>query len=305
MTESLELGQVHVSRVAAEALERHGLHLDTYLEQHRRADWSHIPAGMNYGSRHPVGQETQLLIITDADETRTQVLLDQEIEVVELGVREGYAAWSAQYDQEPNPLIAVEEPRARTIMEMLAPQRALDVACGTGRHALWLAQKGIAVSAIDLSPDMLHLARTKARQAGLELDWRQGSVAEGLPYADGSFDLVVCALALSHMPDLGVAFSQFYRVLAPGGHVLITDFHPSRIEDGWLTVFHRDGRRHVIETVHHTRQQYLDAAQAAGFAVRTVLDVPVKDAPPGYLPEWTVASYGEGGLCLILVGHKA
>jgi SAM-dependent methyltransferase len=95
----------------------------------------------------------------------------------------------------------------------LIPGRVLDLACGAGRNALWLAQRGWEVTAIDGAEEAIRLVREHdaaidARVLDLESD-------APLPFADGSFDLVVILYFL-HRP----LFAEAQRVLRPGGVVV-------------------------------------------------------------------------------------
>lgn len=106
------------------------------------------------------------------------------------------------------------------ILGPLLPGVALDAACGTGRYTEYLAGRGHQVIGVDSSPDMLAHARTRVPNA----DLRQGDL-HLLPVPDDHVDIVVCALALTHLPDVGPAITEFARVLRPGGHLVITDVH--------------------------------------------------------------------------------
>ncbi len=103
----------------------------------------------------------------------------------------------------------------------------LDVGCGTGEVAL-LAKtraKDGKVYGIDPGPEMIAVARSKAAQKKLDVDFRVG-VIESLPFPDSSIDVVTSSLMMHHLPyDLkrrGLA--EVYRVLKPGGRLLIADF---------------------------------------------------------------------------------
>jgi len=96
------------------------------------------------------------------------------------------------------------------IVSSLPPGRALDLACGAGRHAHWLAEHGWEVMAVDNSEEALAQVRTPKLKLDLE--------REPLPFADASFDLVLI-IRYMHRP----LFDEAERVLRPGG-VLIT--HP-------------------------------------------------------------------------------
>lgn len=100
-------------------------------------------------------------------------------------------------------------------------------ACGTGRYAEYLAGLGHRVVGVDSSPDML--ARARARVPGADL--RRGDLHR-LPLADSEVDVVVCALALTHVPDLGPVVAEFARVLRPGGHLVLSDAHHERVALG-------------------------------------------------------------------------
>ena len=95
---------------------------------------------------------------------------------------------------------------------------ALDAACGTGRHSVYLAKLGHQVIGVDTSPEMLALAREKVPEGA----FREADLHD-LPLADDSVDLAVCALALSHVPDLAPVFAELVRVLRPKGHLVISD----------------------------------------------------------------------------------
>jgi len=77
------------------------------------------------------------------------------------GVRSGYDRWSEIYDHEANPLIGLEEPVVREALGDVAGLAVLDLGCGTGRHAVWLANAGAAVTGIDFSEGMMEKARAK------------------------------------------------------------------------------------------------------------------------------------------------
>ena len=102
-----------------------------------------------------------------------------------------------------------------------ATGRVLEVAVGSGR-SLPHYPAGVEVVGIDLSPEMLAIARRRAAEIGRTVDLREGD-AEALPFADGEFDTVVCALALCSIPRPGVALAEMARVVVPGGSVVLVD----------------------------------------------------------------------------------
>lgn len=141
-------------------------------------------------------------------------------EIPPISTVEGYRRWAPTYDEPGNGLIDVEEPIVHEILAGIAPGVALDAACGTGRHTRHLVDLGHCVIAVDASPDMLELARARAPEAELHV----GDL-HSLPVPDDHVDVVVCALALTHVPDLRAAMAELVRVLRPGGHLVISDAH--------------------------------------------------------------------------------
>ncbi|MDT0305452.1 class I SAM-dependent methyltransferase [Streptomyces sp. DSM 44917] len=111
----------------------------------------------------------------------------------------------------------------------------LDVGTGPGRllHALAAQRADLALTGVDVAPDMTALARRLAGEAGLggRLDFRTGDVAV-LPCEDASADLVVSTLSMHHWPDLPAAARELARVLRPGGHLLIVDFRFAPLRAG-------------------------------------------------------------------------
>ena len=109
--------------------------------------------------------------------------------------------------------------------------RSLEIGAGTGYFTLNMVRAGMIgrATCADISPGMLSALQANARRLGLEVDTVRAD-AERLPFGDASFDLVFGHAVLHHIPDLGRAFAEFERVLAPGGTVLFAG-EPSRYGD--------------------------------------------------------------------------
>jgi len=109
--------------------------------------------------------------------------------------------------------------------------RSLEIGAGTGYFTLNLMQAGVVGEAVcsDISPGMLAALQANARRLGLAVK-TQVTDAERLPFADESFDLVLGHAVLHHIPDLDRAFTEFHRVLRPGG-MLVFAGEPSRYGD--------------------------------------------------------------------------
>jgi ubiquinone/menaquinone biosynthesis C-methylase UbiE len=139
--------------------------------------------------------------------------------------------WAAYYDLVTNLMTLGQASRLRRVtvdQALVEPgDSVLDVGCGTGEVTL-LAKKRAGngdVYGIDPAPEMIAVARKKAARQGLDIDFRVG-VIEALPFPDSSIDVVTSSLMMHHLPghlkERGLA--EIYRVLKPGGRLLIADF---------------------------------------------------------------------------------
>ncbi|MGQ0748997.1 MAG: class I SAM-dependent methyltransferase [Betaproteobacteria bacterium] len=120
-------------------------------------------------------------------------------------------------------------PMALRLLEQVplaAGQQVLDVACGTGVVARLVAPRVApagTVIGIDLNPAMLAVARQHAPDGNVTMVWKQGD-ASALPFADHSFDAVLCQQGLQFFPDKITALREMYRVARAGGIVGIAVF---------------------------------------------------------------------------------
>jgi SAM-dependent methyltransferase len=190
-------------------------------------------------------------------------------EMPEHDVESGYAGWAANYDEPGNELIQLEQPLVRGLLAELPNGPVLDAACGTGRHTAYLVQLGYEVVGVDSSAAMLSRAREKLR--GVEL--RVGDLTR-LPLEDASVTGAVCALALSHLPELGPPIAELARVLAPGGRLVISNPHPLATGVfGWRAAFPGpDGERASIPEHPHRHGDYIEAFAGAGLVARRCLE---------------------------------
>jgi SAM-dependent methyltransferase len=203
----------------------------------------------------------------------THPVLGVDLPVPEVAVRDGYASWAETYDALPNPLMLVEEPVVREVLDRSAPGRALDAACGTGRWAMELVARGHSVIGVDETPEMLEIARRKVPGA----EFRVGRL-ESLPLDTGSVDFAICALALAHCPDLHAPLRELARVLRPGGWLVVSDLHPFNVILGGGALFQKgDGGYGLVRGHAHGHGDYVGAFVTAGFAVARCVEPPWRD----------------------------
>jgi SAM-dependent methyltransferase len=187
---------------------------------------------------------------------------------------EGYGSWAEFYDEPGNQLIDLEQPIVREILDGLPRGIALDAACGTGRHSAYLASLGHTVIGTDSSAAMLERAREKVPDGTFhEADLHD------LPLPDDHVDIVVCALALMHIPEIEPALAELVRVLRPGGSLVISDWRILIGDTGIPVVKARpDGSPGYMPTWSRRTSEYLAAALSLGLQVRRC-EEPVRPFP--------------------------
>jgi malonyl-CoA O-methyltransferase len=176
-----------------------------------------------------------------------------------LSARDGYRRWAPIYARE-TAISLLEDQLVAPISPPLADKRLLDVGCGVGRR---LIDCGAAEAVgIDLSPEML--------DAGIG----RGAVMPGvrtlvgdvrhLPFPDRYFDVVWCRLVLGHLPAIDRAYAELARVTAPGGMILVSDFHAEAHAAGHRRTFRDDEGVHEVEHHVHDLSAHAGAARAVG-----------------------------------------
>jgi ubiquinone/menaquinone biosynthesis C-methylase UbiE len=140
----------------------------------------------------------------------------------------------------------------------------LEIAVGTGRN-LPFHRTDVTLTGIELSPEMLAIAKRRAGELGREADLRLGD-AQALDFPDASFDSVVCTLALCTIPDERAAVQEAFRVLRPGGRFSLLEHvrSPVRVVRTLQRLLEPLSVR--FEADHLTREP-LDHLGAAGFEV--------------------------------------
>jgi ubiquinone/menaquinone biosynthesis C-methylase UbiE len=121
---------------------------------------------------------------------------------------------NAYYDR-PNTLSLIPEIKGKSI---------LDAACGPGKYAQILLSQGADVTAFDISPRIVEFAKERNKDAGTFFVHDLANPLEMLD--DQSFDIVLCALALHYLQDWTLTIKEFYRILKPEAHLVISIEHP-------------------------------------------------------------------------------
>ena len=187
-------------------------------------------------------------------------------------VREGYDRWARVYDHDANPLIGLEDPAVQAAAGDVRGLAVLDLGCGTGRHAVWMAAAGAIVTAVDFSTGMLAEARRKPGADAVR--FVASDLHQPLPFAAGAFDLVVSGLVLEHIRDLAQFFGEARRVLRPDGRAVISAMHPAMFLRGAQARFTDPESGEIVRpgSVRHQVEDFVGAAERAGFRVESVAE---------------------------------
>lgn len=177
---------------------------------------------------------------------------------VTLPSKAAYALWAADYPPRAhNRLMALEETAMRSLLPPLTGRHVLDLASGTGRYAAMARQHGAAV--VISADNSLSMLRENASRLRAEADMR------ALPFADATFEVILCGLAVGHLPSeslVGV-YREIQRVLHADGVALISDFHPFLYFLGGRREFTVGKRRYAVEHYPHLLSTHFAAVASA------------------------------------------
>lgn len=192
-----------------------------------------------------------------------------------LGAARGYALWAPTYAAE-TVVSALERATVDAFGTSLEGRRVLDAGCGIARRLAPARHAGASlVAGVDLTPGMLAQATGEPLLAAADV--------RALPATDAAFDVVWCRLVLGHLPALDDAYAELARVCAPGGEVVVTDFHPDAVAAGHRRTFRdANGDVHEVEHFVHAPSDHLAAAERVGLLVRERRDGVVGESVLGF-----------------------
>jgi SAM-dependent methyltransferase len=151
----------------------------------------------------------------------------------ESSIRPGFARedWNARYARKE--LVWTAEPNRLFASEVagLEPGRALDLACGEGRNAVWLAERGWRVTAVDFSDVALGKAKQLAATRGVDVDWVLADVLDHEP-EERAFELVVLLYLQLPQPELRRVVRRAAEAVAPGGTLFVLAHDTANLVDG-------------------------------------------------------------------------
>jgi malonyl-CoA O-methyltransferase len=191
-----------------------------------------------------------------------------------LAARDAYELWAPGYPPiAHNPLMRAEQRAVEEALRQIAPTRALDIGTGSGRYLPILASAGAShVVGVDFSPAMLARARPDlSRTSRISRISRICGDARRLPFRRESFDLINASLMAGDIDDLASFVREAAAVLAPRGHFMYSDFHPTWTAQGWRRTFRTAGGQDIaLSYTPHRLDDHFDALRRAGLRLVSV-----------------------------------
>jgi 2-polyprenyl-3-methyl-5-hydroxy-6-metoxy-1,4-benzoquinol methylase len=184
-------------------------------------------------------------------------------------------------------------PRLLESVGALAGLRVLDAGCGEGIVARLLAARGAKVTAMDIAPRLIELARAQNPEQAIAFQVRDLSLP--LPEYKNAFDLVVSNLVLNDVPDYQGFISTLGSVTKPRGRMVLSMNNPysalirekvqSYFDSDQAILYNMAREGIAVYYFHRTFEEYMTAFRDAGFLLRHLVDVRVKEDIAANLPQ--------------------
>ncbi|HNK61348.1 MAG TPA: class I SAM-dependent methyltransferase [Chitinophagaceae bacterium] len=185
-----------------------------------------------------------------------------------MNVEEAYKHWSAQYDTNQNKTRDLEAISLRETLNDIKFENCLEIGCGTGKNTEWLLTKGQKITAIDLSEEMLTIAREKISNDNVQL--LKVDINQDWTFTTEKFDLVVCSLVLEHIENINRIFKLISEHLTKNGTVYIGELHPFKQYSGSKASFENEEGKQTVTVFTHHISEFTSLAKQNGLTISEV-----------------------------------
>ena len=203
-----------------------------------------------------------------------------------------YNLWASGYDQQPaNLMLSLDEIVFAQLLEDMEinGKTIVDIGCGTGRHWRQLFdRKPSSLTGYDVSEKMLQVLKQKFPAATTHL--LHGDKLDATP--EETVDIIISTLTIAHIEKPATALGEWNRVLKPGGHIVITDYHPGALEKGGKRTFVHKGKTISVKNHVHSIEKITGIAEQLHWQKLRLVEKTVDEsARPWYEQQDALAVY--------------
>ncbi|WP_304237122.1 class I SAM-dependent methyltransferase [Jiulongibacter sediminis] len=180
-----------------------------------------------------------------------------------MNVKAAYKEWSKQYDSNRNRTRDAEALVLKELLGDLTFKHILEVGCGTGKNTGYLVNKTEVLTAIDLSEEMLAIAKAKIESD--KVTFVKTDITEDWGFISQIVDLTTFSLVLEHIENLEPVFQKVAKHSAPNAFIYIGELHPFKQYNGSKARFETEEGTQVVSCFNHHLSDFTRAAGAAGF----------------------------------------
>ncbi len=178
-------------------------------------------------------------------------------------IKDDYNTWAHQYDKNINRTRDLDTTVTKNSLSKIDFFKVLELGCGSGKNTEWLITKADRLVGLDFSKNMLDLARKKINND--KVTFINTDINKNWPVNDNSFDLATINLTLEHIETLDHVFNSLFMKLTPGGKCFVCELHPKKQLSGCRPQFEENGIEVVLDVFQHSKQDYIQNAEKAGF----------------------------------------
>jgi len=182
-----------------------------------------------------------------------------------MNIKKAYNTWSKQYDTNVNKTRDLEALTLRKTLENLNFDTCLEIGCGTGKNTEWLMTKAKQITAVDLSEEMLEVAKEKINSD--KVHFVEADITKDWTFVKEKFDLVGFSLVLEHIENLDDIFREVSKAVVSGGYVYIGELHPFKQYTGSKARFDTEDGQQIVTCFNHHISDFLQSAKRYGFEI--------------------------------------
>ncbi len=177
-------------------------------------------------------------------------------------VQQAYNVWASQYDSNHNKTRDLEGFALRETLNDISFTNCLEIGCGTGKNTQWLITKANAVTAVDLSEEMLAKAKEKITDSSVQ--FVQGDITNDWFWAKENYDAITFSLVLEHIEHLQPIFEKAASHLQRNGYLYVGELHPFKQYTGSKARFETEKGTQVVSCFNHHISDFIEAGKQYG-----------------------------------------